>query len=277
MGYKDIGINRVSIGAQTFSNELLRFLGRRHSAAEIFKAYKNSRKAGFENVNIDLLMGFPGQTMETWLKSLTETLALDPEHITTTNWYTKYKGSERFLERAKNGGKKIADRTFRIKLFRFASNLLEKHGYRRYIYFNFALPGKEYCYETDFFSAIDNVISFGPGPYSNLNGKIVVSRANIKAYLENPTQIKVELPIRVRDFIKHNLYRPQGVSRRRFEREFQLTLEEGIQEHPYAQNLVNQLMEQSLIVLDEKGLRFKPGSDIEGLISMVEFQDSWNG
>ncbi|MBT9145116.1 MAG: Oxygen-independent coproporphyrinogen-III oxidase-like protein [candidate division WS2 bacterium] len=131
--YKDIGINRVSIGAQTFSNELLRFLGRCYSAAEIFKAYENSRKAGFENVNIDLLMSFPGQTMEAWQDDLAETLALGPEHITTTNWHTKYKGSECFLERAKKKGKKIADRTFRIKLFRFSSSLLEKHGYRRYV------------------------------------------------------------------------------------------------------------------------------------------------
>ncbi len=142
--------------------------------------------------------------------------------------------------------------------------------------FNFALLGKEYLYETDFFSCNDNVISFGPGPYSNLNGKIVVSRADIKGYLENPTRIRVELPIGIRDFIRHNLYRPQGVSRRQFEKKFQLTLEEGIEENPYTQNLIDQLMEQSLVVLDEKGLRFKPGSDIEGLIFMTEFQDAWN-
>jgi len=128
-----------------------------------------------------------------------------------------------------------------------------------------------------FFSGNNNVIAFAPGSYSNLNNKAVLSKCNIKTYIEDPEQNKVEVPhLSVQSFIKYSLFNPQGVSRQRFEEKFQRTLEEGINENPYTKDLLAQLLEQQLAVLDESGLRLKSESEVEGLVFLVEFQDNWS-
>ena len=77
----DNGINRVSMGVQTFSDERLRFLHRRHKSDQILPAVKALRKAGIKNISVDLIFGFPDQTLDEWRDDLQKALALDVEHI----------------------------------------------------------------------------------------------------------------------------------------------------------------------------------------------------
>jgi oxygen-independent coproporphyrinogen III oxidase len=79
--FKEIGVNRISMGVQSFDERLLERLGRIHSREQVFKSYEILRKAGFENVNIDLMFAIPTQTMEIWRHTLREALALQTEHL----------------------------------------------------------------------------------------------------------------------------------------------------------------------------------------------------
>jgi oxygen-independent coproporphyrinogen-3 oxidase len=83
-GYRDAGVNRLSIGAQSFSNEHLEALGRIHTADEIHRAFQGARKAGFNRINLDLMYGLPGQATIAALKDLEQATNLGPEHI---SWY----------------------------------------------------------------------------------------------------------------------------------------------------------------------------------------------
>ncbi len=83
-GYRDAGVNRLSIGAQTFDNQLLRILGRIHSGRDITRTVQGAREAGFENINIDLMHSLPEQTVEMALADLRAAIELNPEHI---SWY----------------------------------------------------------------------------------------------------------------------------------------------------------------------------------------------
>ncbi len=78
---RDCGFNRLSLGVQSFDDAELRFLGRIHSAAEAIAAFEIARKAGFENINIDLMFGLPQQPVESWSNSIEKALALGPEHL----------------------------------------------------------------------------------------------------------------------------------------------------------------------------------------------------
>ncbi len=78
---RSYGVNRISMGAQSFDEQLLDRLGRIHSREMVFKSFDLLRKAGFDNLNIDLMFGIPGQTMQTWRKTLDEAMALNPEHL----------------------------------------------------------------------------------------------------------------------------------------------------------------------------------------------------
>jgi oxygen-independent coproporphyrinogen-3 oxidase len=80
-GLRALGINRLSMGAQSFDDEELRFLGRIHSAEDIERAFTAARAAGFDNINLDLIYGLPGQKAKTWTRTLARTLTLAPEHI----------------------------------------------------------------------------------------------------------------------------------------------------------------------------------------------------
>ena len=83
-GYRAAGVNRLSLGAQSFENELLQQLGRIHSGAEVLNAFECARSAGFENINLDLMFGLPGQTPGQALADLRQAIALGPEHL---SWY----------------------------------------------------------------------------------------------------------------------------------------------------------------------------------------------
>ena len=76
-----MGFNRLSLGVQSFSGRFLRLLGRIHTSAEAREAYRLIRSAGFDNVNLDLICGLPGQALEDWRKDLREALDLRPEHL----------------------------------------------------------------------------------------------------------------------------------------------------------------------------------------------------
>ncbi len=80
-GLRTLGVNRLSMGAQSFDDEELRFLGRIHSAEDIDRAFVAARAAGFDNINLDLIYGIPGQDAKIWARTLTRVLALAPEHI----------------------------------------------------------------------------------------------------------------------------------------------------------------------------------------------------
>lgn len=80
---RDRGVNRVSLGVQSFDDDLLALLGREHSAAQAVTSFELLRRAGFENLNIDLMFGLPGQTLAQWRATLTRAVALQPAHIST--------------------------------------------------------------------------------------------------------------------------------------------------------------------------------------------------
>ena len=79
--YKGLGVNRLSLGLQSAKNEELRLLGRIHTWETFLESFQMARKAGFENLNVDLISALPGQTVESWRETLEKTIALSPEHI----------------------------------------------------------------------------------------------------------------------------------------------------------------------------------------------------
>ena len=80
-GLRNLGVNRINIGIQSFDQKILNILGRRHSSIEAISAIETARKAGFENIGLDLIYGAPGQDIRSWLDTLSQALAFDPEHL----------------------------------------------------------------------------------------------------------------------------------------------------------------------------------------------------
>ena len=137
---KKFGVNRISLGVQSWDNELLKLLGREHNAQQGEESFWILRAAGFTNINIDLMFGLPGQISEQWRASLERTIALQPEHI-STYCLTYEEDTEFFLRHAR--GEFRQDANADAEFFEMTMTIMEDAGYRHYEISNYARPGFE--------------------------------------------------------------------------------------------------------------------------------------
>ncbi|MFH1429558.1 MAG: radical SAM family heme chaperone HemW [Candidatus Margulisiibacteriota bacterium] len=130
--YLQAGVNRISLGCQSFDENVLSYLGRVHDAEANNIAFRNIREAGFENVNIDLIFAVPGQAITSWQDTLQKAVQLGPEHIALYNLTIDH-GSRPLLQ----------DDMLDLAMYRSARSFLKKAGYTHYEISNFAKPGYE--------------------------------------------------------------------------------------------------------------------------------------
>ena len=136
---KKLPINRISMGAQTFNDDRLRFLRRRHSARQIHQAVDTLRQAGFRNISIDLIYGFPEETLEDWEADIKEALSLDVEHIST--YCLMYEEGTPLYQLLEQGKVSEIDEELERRMYYTLLNHLEAAGYEHYEISNFAKPG----------------------------------------------------------------------------------------------------------------------------------------
>ena len=160
--FKEMGINRISIGVQSFQPDLLKFLTRIHDQNQIFETYDNARNAGFENINCDLIYSIPGQTWTDWSEDLNTINTMKPEHISAYT-LTAEKGTELFSMVSQNAIKmpnKRQESNWFLKTHEFLSN----NGYAAYEVSNFSKPGYECIHNLHYWN-IDPYLAFGPSAH----------------------------------------------------------------------------------------------------------------
>ena len=146
-----LGINRVSMGAQTFDDQRLHFLHRRHSAAQVKEAVQHLRNAGIRNISIDLMYGFPGETLSDWERDIDVALSLDVEHI-SAYCLTIEKGTPLFYQMRNENQRSTTEGEVKLEMRNGSEELeramyerlidkLEAAGYEHYEISNFAKPG----------------------------------------------------------------------------------------------------------------------------------------
>lgn len=136
---QQLGINRVSMGAQTFDEDRLHFLNRRHTAAQVSEAVSLLRQAGIRNISIDLMYGFPGETLSDWDADITRALALDVEHISC--YCLMYEEGTPLYRLLQQGKVAETDEEQERLMYYHLIERLEAAGYEHYEISNFARPG----------------------------------------------------------------------------------------------------------------------------------------
>ena len=154
---KDMGVNRISMGVQTFSNERLRFLRRRHTAEQIPLAMSTLRKAGIENISIDLMFGFPYESLEDWQSDLRQSLSLHPTHISA--YSLMYEEGTPLHQMLTEGRINESDEETCRQMYETLIDTLTSAGYEHYEISNFALPG---------YRALHNSLYWNDSPYIGL-------------------------------------------------------------------------------------------------------------
>lgn len=186
------GANRVSMGVQSLNDAELQAIGRRHTAAGARKAYNILRAEGFTNISLDLIYGLPGQSLESWRRSLGELLEWGPEHLSA--YILSYEPGTLLTARLKSG--KIAEASEELieQMYDHLCQTTRQAGFNHYEISNFALPGRHAQHNSSYWD-MTPYLGLGPGAHS-FDGKVRRENpANLKAYLANPegaAQIEIE-------------------------------------------------------------------------------------
>ena len=179
----DNGINRVSMGVQTFSDERLRFLHRRHKSDQILPAVKALRKAGIKNISVDLIFGFPDQTLEEWRDDLQKTLALDVEHISA--YSLMYEEGTPLTRMLDEGKIKVLDEEKCREMYYTLIDTMTAAGYEHYEISNFCKPGFRSQHNSDYWRPWEkHYIGLGAGAHSYDGKRRYWNVCDVKRYIE---------------------------------------------------------------------------------------------
>jgi len=180
--YKDMGVNRISIGSQSFCNDELITLGRIHTAEDTVATYELFREAGFNNISLDLMYALPGQTMESLGTSLKRLLNLNPEHISC--YGLKIEEGTPFGNMLKNGNLTEADEDTFADMYDYIRATLEQNGYSHYEISNFSHTGKESRHNLKYWQNED-YLGFGLGASSKIGSRRFTHSADFEEYISS--------------------------------------------------------------------------------------------
>lgn len=248
------GVNRLSLGVQSCHNQLLLSMGRVHDCFTAKTSFLEARKAGFANINIDLMYGLPGQSVAQWRETLFEILEWAPDHISAyglqlepgTPWYDLYE-QERFSPDHEDAG---------YQMFRIAHVLLSREGFCHYEISNYAVPGKE-CIHNLTYWRNQEYLGVGLGASSFLEHSRMKNTSDIKMYQAHlaagrlPVAEKTSLTPRqeMAETMFLGLRLAEGVCNSQFKQRF------GVLPHDIYQQSIAKLKSQGL--LEEQGNRLK--------------------
>lgn len=161
--YRQLGINRLSLGLQSTNDEMLRRLGRIHTYEDFLVQYKDARKAGFTNINVDLMSALPGQNLEQYQKDVETVVALGPEHISSYSLILE-EGTP-FFEDSRIR-QQLPDEDMAVAMYEHTKDWLAKAGYHRYEISNYSMPGKESRHNSSYWAGTSYLgIGLGASSY----------------------------------------------------------------------------------------------------------------
>ena len=160
---RSLGINRLSIGIQTFNDHLLHILNRRHSAHQAEQAVHAAQAEGFDNISIDLMFGLPGQTLEDFISDLHKALTLGIQHLSV--YSLTYEDNTPLSKQLHDGIIKEADEELSRTMYEHILDITAQNGFAQYEISNFSLPGKESIHNSNYWKGV-HYMGIGAGAHS---------------------------------------------------------------------------------------------------------------
>ncbi|MEG1780115.1 MAG: radical SAM family heme chaperone HemW [Clostridium sp.] len=182
--YLSCGINRLSLGLQSADDQELKELGRIHTFHTFLESFHLAREAGFENINVDLMSALPGQTIESYVRTLHMVADLSPEHISAYSLIIE-EGTP-FYERygtGAQGNRLLPDEDTDRAMYHVTKTYLKTMGYERYEISNYAKPGKECIHNTGYWMGTE-YLGLGLGSSSYMNGERFTNTSDISSYMK---------------------------------------------------------------------------------------------
>ena len=250
---KDSPVNRVSLGVQTFNDRMLKQIGRSHLEKDIYENIANLKKAGFDNISIDLIYALPKQTMEDVKTNVAKAIALDIPHMSLYSLILE--NHTVFMNRMRRGKLPLPKEDLEAEMFEYIIAELEKAGFEHYEISNFSKPGFESRHNLMYWDNAE-YYGIGAGASGYVDGVRYKNHGPIRHYLQaveaGNARVQEEvltLHEKMEEEMFLGLRKKSGVSKKRFEEKFGLSFEDQ-----YG-SVVSELTEQDLLVLDRDIVR----------------------
>ena len=250
---KDSPVNRVSLGVQTFNDRMLKQIGRSHSEKDIYENIANLKKAGFDNISIDLIYALPKQTMEDVKINVAKAIALDIPHMSLYSLILE--NHTVFMNRMRRGKLPLPKEDLEAEMFEYIIAELEKAGFEHYEISNFSKPGFESRHNLMYWDNAE-YYGIGAGASGYVDGIRYKNHGPIRHYLQaveaGNARVQEEvltLKEKMEEEMFLGLRKKSGVSKKRFEEKFDLSFEDQ-----YGA-VVSELTEQGLLVPDKDIVR----------------------
>lgn len=248
------GVNRLSMGVQSFDQGLLEKIGRTHSNEHVYETIQNAKDVGFTNISIDLMYGLPGQTMAQWQDSLEKALALKLPHYSAYSLIVEPK-TIFYIQYAK-GKLILPTEDLEAEMYGVLIDTMEAHGVHQYEISNFAHEGYSSTHNKIYWDN-DEYAGFGAGAHGYLQGVRYSNVAPIKKYIElvmegnRPLlhEHSVTLEERLEEQMFLGLRKTDGVTHAEFEQKFGQSMASLYEE------IIAKLQQEKLLEMDEQGVR----------------------
>ena len=259
-GLKQAGFDRISMGVQSFNNDRLRSLARAHTRETVIKTFNDARRAGFDNINIDLMFALPDESWEEWKETVEIGLSLEPDHFAV---YVYYPMPGTVLANSLNKGlyKQISSADAAERYY-WATERLVSKGYQEYMFQLFERDGKRCNCDMGYFQLQQEWLGFGAGAQSLYGQRLSGTQSELKRYLADPIKPAYFGPVSEdkRELAKkifQMLHTCRGVNYETFRRRMGISYENAREAVPMIAHYYNQMKSRELIEESEAGFWFK--------------------
>lgn len=200
--YKSAGVNRISLGVQTLDDNLLKSIGRAHTAKDFYNTYKMLRDSGFKNINVDIMFNLPGQSLEDLMDTLTKVISLDVTHISL--YSLNIEENTPFFEMYEKGEISLSDEDIEREMYHKSIEFLENEGYHQYEISNFAKLDYE-CQHNLIYWKLEPYIGLGLSAHSNIDSLRYGNVDSFDDYFKLLDNNKLPIDESSKEFIKKDM------------------------------------------------------------------------
>jgi oxygen-independent coproporphyrinogen III oxidase len=267
---KNAGVDRLSIGVQSFNDELLKKIGRVHRKEDVFRTIEQAEQVGFDNLSIDLMYGLPGQTIDNFKDSLATAFTLNVKHFSAYSLIVEPKTV--FYNLMQKGKLSLPPQELEAQMYEISMEQMETHGFKQYEISNYAIPGYESNHNLTYWNN-NYYYGFGAGAHGYLNGVRTSNSGPIKKYMEQIEQtgeafnsknvVSREEGMEEEMFL--GLRKIAGVNKETFYKKFHVQMETIFSEQ------IDKLVKQGLIINEEHAIKLTHQGKLLGNEVFQEF------
>lgn len=264
-GLKDIGINRISLGCQTFDDKILKQINRRHSAKQVIQAVEEAKAAGFQNISLDFIYGLPEQTPEMFYKDLNQAVSLGIQHISLYGLKLE-EGSYFYNHQPEN----LPDDDLQAAMYLGAIELLTELGFEHYEVSNFSLPDFYSRHNLTYWNN-EEYYGFGVAAHGYTNSIRYGNNTTIESYIENPLEHLETKTLSIQEKLEEEIF--LGFRKMKGIDISQINSKYGINFVEKYNKILNKYEKLNLLIKTTEGYKFTPEGILVSNVVLADFID----